>query len=202
MAMENPSPMTLTYYSYKGERFRCKHCEWQGMGDELELGEEFDQLVELDCPACQKKLTFVMYPTLAESRANWDRLSDSEKAQVELIEDARARFDALCLKTPEQLPEIAHRAFSITWDFSDDMTVLQLGDQEVFNEPAVYEGYERFEEVARILKLRYGSALQDLKPSPASETYLYGDSLTSSERIEQFRQAMFGATGKSIILAI
>jgi hypothetical protein len=192
-SFENPSSTSMTFYTYKGEHFRCKHCGWNGMGGELVFGEEFDQLVELNCPACQTKVSFVMYPTLAESRANWERLSDSEKAQVEQIENAQARFNALCLKSPEQLPQIDGLFFPLVWDFDgdDDMTLLRFGDAVIFSEPAVYEGYERFEEVTRILKARYGNALQDVVPSPASETYLYGDSLTASERVEKFRLEIF-----------
>ena len=194
LAFKNPSPTTSTFYTYKDLQYRCKHCAWQGMGGELEYGEEFDQLVELDCPVCQTKVSFVMYPTLAESRDNWAHLSDSEKAQVEQIENAQARFNALCLKSPEQLPRIDQLFFRLTWDFEndEDMTLLKYEDAVIYREPAVYEGFERFEEVARILKLRYGNALKDLVPSPASETYLYGDSLTASDRINNFRREFFG----------
>lgn len=62
---------------------------------------------------------------------------------------------------------------------------------------AVYEGYERFEEVAHILKERYGAALRDLVPTAASATYLYGDSLKASDRIARFRRELFGAKGAS-----
>ena len=71
------------------------------------------------------------------------------------------------------------------------MTLLRQGNHVIFSEPAVYEGYARFEEVAQILKQRYGAALRDLVPSPSSELYLYGDSLSSSGRIEKCRQTIF-----------
>lgn len=188
---ENPSPLRLTYYTYKGERFRCKHCAWQGLGSDLVQGEMFDELFELDCPSCHEKVTFVMYPTLADARANWDRLTDDERGEIELLERERARFDELCLKTPDQLPDISEHEFSLTWDFADGMTLLRQGNHVIFSEPAVYEGYARFEEVAQILKQRYGAALRDLVPSPSSELYLYGDSLSSSGRIEKCRQTIF-----------
>ena len=66
------------------------------------------------------------------------------------------------------------------------------GKKEIFKEPAVYEGYERFEEVARILKARYGNALLDMAPTQNSEVYLYGDSLTAADRIAKFRKDFFG----------
>ncbi|MBV5322274.1 MAG: hypothetical protein JZU60_00400 [Ilumatobacteraceae bacterium] len=188
---DNPSASSLTWHTYKAQRFCCKTCGWQGLGGELEFGEEFDQLVELNCPQCETKLSFVMYPTLADSRANWNSLSDEKKAQVQQIENARARFDALCLKTPAQLPDIPMPAFTLDWDLVDDMTLLRLGDQIIFSEPATYEGDERFVDVARILKQRYGAALRDLQPSEASETWLYGDSLSAEDRLARFRREIF-----------
>jgi hypothetical protein len=189
---DNPPASSLTWHTYKAQRFCCKTCGWQGLGSDLELGEEFDQLVELNCPQCETKLSFVMYPTLADSRANWSNLSDEEKEQVQQIENARARFDALCLKTPGQLPDITLPAFTLVWDLADDMTLLRLRDQVIFSEPAAFEGYERFENVARILTERYGAALRDLQPSEASETWLYGDSLSAEERLARFRHSLFG----------
>lgn len=198
MTFENPSPMSFSWHTYKDLHFGCKHCSWQGAGEYLEFGEEFDQLIELDCPSCHTKVTFVMYPTLADSRANWDRLSDAEKAQVESLENARANFVAASLKTPQQLPEIAEPSFSLAWDIDGEgeITLLRLGDRVIFSEPAMYEGFERFEKVARILKQRYGAALRDLVPTPGSETYLYGDSLTASGQVTRFRQTLF-CIGKS-----
>ncbi|CAG0955900.1 hypothetical protein BURK2_00464 [Burkholderiales bacterium] len=197
MRFENPSPMTLTWHTYTDQHFGCNECGWQGKGDALIYGDSFSDLVELDCPACQTKVSFVMYPTLAESRANWERLSAAEKAWVETIEKARAEFDAICLKTPEQLPAIEEPEFSLAWDMSDEgQTVLRLADRVIFSEPPVFEGYERFEEVARILKARYGTALRDLVPTQASATYLYGDSLTASDRIAGFRRELFGGSGR------
>ena len=189
---ENPSPATVNYYTYKDLQYRCKHCDWQGLGRDLELGEEFDQLVELDCPACHTKVSFVMYPSLADMSNNWDKLSDDEKMQVAKIESEQARFEALCLKSPEQLPDIDELFFTLDWDFDDEMILLRYGKKEIFKEPAVYEGYERFEEVARILKARYGNALLDMAPSQNSEVYLYGDSLTAADRIANFRKDFFG----------
>jgi len=46
--------------------------------------------------------------------------------------------------------------------------------------------------VARILKQRYGAALLDLQPSEASQSWLYGDSLSAKDRLASFRQELFG----------
>ena len=186
-----PVAQTPTYYTYKKHHCHCKKCMWQGLGSELRQGELFGELFELDCPSCSETVTFVPYPTIDESRANWNLLSERERAQVERIEEHQTKFDAMSLKTTEQLPGIAAPAFSLIWDYVDNMTVLRLGETVIFSEPALYEGYERFEEVALILKERYGTALIDLVPSQASWFYLYGDAISSSSRLQKFRRVTF-----------
>ena len=45
-----PSPMSLNYYTYKDVPYACDHCGWRGKGSELEQGEMFEALFELNCP--------------------------------------------------------------------------------------------------------------------------------------------------------
>lgn len=193
----NPSPMSLNYYTYKDVPYACGHCGWRGKGSELEQGEMFDALFELNCPACHEKVTFVSYPTLAESRANWDKLPEVDRMQVEIIERRLDLFERVSLKSPEQLPEIDHGEFVLLWDFAEipqagATTLIRLGDRRIFAEPAFYEGYDRFMAVAEILKAKYGNALKDLVPTDESRMYLYGDRLSSPGQIERFRHKLFG----------
>ena len=67
--------------------------------------------------------------------------------------------------------------------------------ENLFSEPAVYEGFDRFAEVARILKARYGTRLRDLVPTVASGTYLYGDTYRSFSVVEGVRAELFGTDG-------
>ncbi len=72
------------------------------------------------------------------------------------------------------------------------------GDTIIFREPVIYEGYERFVEVARILRGRYGAALRDLVPTERSETYLYGDRLSAPQTVAEARRKIFSpATGNA-----
>lgn len=73
---------------------------------------------------------------------------------------------------------------------SNSRTVIRLGDRVLFSEPAVYEGYERFAEVARILKAKYGSHLIDLIPTEQGHLYLYGDRLRAPEFIDRTRREL------------
>ena len=189
----DPSPAheAPNYYTYKKHPYQCKKCTWQGLGAELRQGETFSELFELDCPSCSETVTFVPYPTTAQSRANWDSLSQRERELAERVETHHTKFESMSLKWPQQLPDITDPKFSLTWDYVDKMTVLRHGDAVIFCEPALYEGYERFEEVALILKERYGRALIDLVPSRASWFYLYGDAISSSSRLQKFRKVTF-----------
>lgn len=62
--------------------------------------------------------------------------------------------------------------------------------EQILREPAIYEGYERFEKVAEILASKFGRRLQDLVPTRGSELFLYGDCIGSLSRIEKFRQQL------------
>lgn len=61
-------------------------------------------------------------------------------------------------REPAQLAEITEPAFPLCWDFVDygshRETLIKHGDDVIFAEPALYEGYERFIEVSEILRIR------------------------------------------------
>ncbi|MEJ7745382.1 MAG: hypothetical protein WKF61_01230 [Luteimonas sp.] len=98
------------------------------------------------------------------------------------------------LKTPEQLPDLEGDDIVLLWDAEDYQrggdTLIRYGSEVIWREPAQYEGYERFIEVANLLKQKYGDRLQDLVPSRNSELYLYGDALGSPSRISKFREEL------------
>jgi DNA-directed RNA polymerase subunit RPC12/RpoP len=182
----------IGYYTYQKHDYQCSNCSWQGLGSQLKQGEMFSELFELDCPACREKVTFIMYPSIQEALANGDRVSDADRAEMEDMQRFWDMCAALELKSLEQLPDIDSPAFTIQWDKEDRMTVLRHGDRVIFTEIALWEGWERCQEVALILKQRYGDALLDLVPTPESEMYLYGDRISSPTWLKKFRQETFG----------
>lgn len=103
----------------------------------------------MDGPGCGERLLIVSYPTLAESRTNWSKLSEGERAEVEAIELFNRRFEATRLKAPSQLPEIEGNDIVLEWDFADTSpaqagggassreTVIRHGKFEVWREPAL-----------------------------------------------------------------
>lgn len=186
----------VSYYTYKSAYFRCSDCGWKGTGAELETGEILSDVFELDCPNCQGYVTAVAHPTIAEGRANWDKISADEKREIEDRERRCEEFNDLKLKHPCELINIDDVKFTLKWDMEDNgvkkETIITYNENIIFRELSVYEGYERFEEVATILKQRYGAAIKDLIPMPNSLLYLYGDKLSAQEKVETIRRRIFG----------
>ncbi len=191
--MTNSTP---NYYdNWRTDQYDCQSCKWRGTGGELSQGELAQTYFELLCPVCEEYVTLVMLPTLEESRANWDRLPEDERKHVEAIERRQTNFMARKLSEKSQLPDIETPSFVLHWDFVktgvDCETLIKHGDTIIFREPAFYEGYERFIEVAEILRARYGSALRDLIPTVNSGTYLDGDRLSASNIVDDARKRIF-----------
>lgn len=187
----------------------CPECGWQGTFDEG-LMEYYDEVQDSTCPCCDPlsgpTLAIVRYPTMAESRTNWDKLSGLDRATLTTRERFLAECEARKLRDAAQLPDIDLPAFTLAWDLdsagSNDAaryeTLIKLGNTIIYREPAFYEGYQRFMEVARILRARYGSAIRDLVPTRASELYLGGDKLFALDWVDNARKRIFSdATGNA-----
>jgi hypothetical protein len=192
------------YDDWKSAVLECSKCGWKGTFEQGSV-EYNDELMDSSCPRCDwlaaPMLAIVSYPTTEEFRANWGRLSDEEMRHVEAIERFHANFDARKLRDPSQLPNIESRSFVLHWDFfvaePDRETLIKHGETVIFREPAIYEGYERFIEIAKILRARYGSALCDLIPTESSELYLYGERLSSPQTIAEVRKKMFSNASRN-----
>ncbi len=58
----NPTAPYLTYENYRKLKFKCPNCDWSGFGGELEMGEVFDALFEIECPKCMTYIGAVGFP--------------------------------------------------------------------------------------------------------------------------------------------
>jgi hypothetical protein len=188
------------YDNWREEEFDCPKCKWHGPGSALSLGDYTLDYAERICPACEEFITIVLHPTIAESRANWDKVSEWDRKNIEAAEAFQVEFKRRKLREPAQLPDIAEPSFTLSWDFaaeaSHQETLIKHGDKIIFAEPALWEGYERFVEVAEILRARYGAALCDLMPTAVSELYLYGDYSGSSRVVAAARKRIFDVRSK------
>jgi hypothetical protein len=187
--------MRKYYDNWREEEFDCHKCKWHGPGSALVLGDYNWESAERLCPLCDELITVVLHPTIEESRANWDKVSEWDRENIEAAEARQADFERRKLREPSQLPDIHERSFTLHWDFIDDgsrrETLIKHRDSVIFSEPALYEGYERFVEVAEILRTRYGTTLRDLIPTAPSELYLYGDYSGSTQVVAAARERIF-----------
>lgn len=180
---------TIGYWDYDPEALlRCETCGWRGPGSANQ--EPYDTLLDVHCPECDRMLLIVPYPTTKQTRAA--AAAGNERAIAELPSyermEARAeRAKGTHLTAPEQLPELAGEELVIEWDLeeADDerWTVLRHDGAELWRELAYWEGYERFAEVFTIGAARYGERLAELRPTEASEMYLYGDKLSAPDTV-------------------
>jgi len=87
----------------------------------------------------------------------------------------------------------------LIWDYESNQVeegsriLIKHKDVLVFSEPARFEEYPRFGEVAEILKARYGDRLTDLVPTARSESWLYGNAADGEASVDWFRVHCFGA---------
>jgi hypothetical protein len=188
--------MPKYYDNWKQESITCKKCGWQGLGDTCERGEFFEALFELCCPKCGETLQMVSLPTIQESEANWDALSEADKLVVNAVEEGQAAFLARLLKKADQLPDIASDSFKLVWDVEGsglkEETLISFGRRCIWREPSSYENFQRFIEIAAILKKKYGRRLTDLVPTRQSKLSLYGDRLNALHLVDTARKKLAG----------
>ena len=169
---------------YESVVLECPKCHWKGTFEHGSVdyhAELHAECADCSCPNCDyfdaPMLAIVSYPTIEEARAHSDRPGIREWVQA--IDRGLDEFEAQKLRTPEQLPEIGEDNFTLTWDFEADedygRTLIKHGDVVIFSEPARYEEYRRFKEVAEILKAKYGDRIKDLVPTEGSKLNVYGD---------------------------
>jgi hypothetical protein len=181
---------------YKTPILECSKCGWRGTFEQGSV-EYYDQLMDCHCPRCSSleapMLAIVSYPTLEEARANADKPGIRE--WVQQIDAGLDKFAREKLREPDQLPEINEDSFMLTWDFDgsnpdDQRTLIKHGDTVIFSEPARWEEYERFEEVAEILKQKYGKRINDLIPTERSEMWLWGDKWSAPDYVDSVREKL------------
>lgn len=87
----------------------------------------------------------------------------------------RSAMDNTTLHSPDQLPDIDGDELFFVWDQIETDSLIRFGNQIVWREETGWEVYDRFEEIAALLKQKYGRRLIDMVPTLRSEYALYGD---------------------------
>lgn len=120
------------YEDWKSAVLECPNCGWKGTFEQGAV-EYYSELMDCSCPACDSRsapmLAIVSYPTVEESKANWDKLSASEKEEV----NARTRFQSKCeasrLESAAQLPDLEGSSLTLTWDFESRAIAVRTGER-------------------------------------------------------------------------
>lgn len=180
---------------WKSAELTCPVCGWKGTFEEG-FTEYYDELLDCTCPKCDISSS----PILAIVSYYSKKVPDSQQHIQDEAKSLKEEWEASSLKSVDQLPDISESNIALVWDWTRDdsnrsYTIIRNGDNEIWREPACYEGYERFREIAYILKQKYGDYLDDLVPTTTSETYLLGDSLTASEKITDIRNSLKNKRG-------
>jgi hypothetical protein len=82
----------------------------------------------------------VLHPTIEEARANWDKVAEWDRKNIEAAEAFRAAFERRKLRRLSELPDIPEPSFTRSWDFADKRshreTLIRHGGNVIFAEPA------------------------------------------------------------------
>lgn len=188
------------YYEYEDDTVTCHGCGWSGRGSEAGSGDLWECWYYLDCPKCPKEnIASVLLPT-DEDIEKFGTAED--KKSLKRRKTFLEKLDATSLKYKNQLPDIdGEDDIVLVWDQiliksdseideQERYTVIKHNDREIWRQIAAYEGYHGFGDFCRIAKEKYGRRLVDVKPTPWSELYLYGDYLGSVDYVTIVRKSL------------
>jgi len=190
----------VKYYDYEpGRAVTCPSCRWTGSADDHQ--EVHDDLFDVSCGGCGQLLLIVLFPTLTEVReaaASGNPRAIEDLPAIEEQAASRERRRGLLLRDARQLPELAGVSLTIEWAFvvasdGEHWQVLRHEGQEIWREPAFYESVGRFEQVFEILRARYGPRFAELRPTEESQTWLYGDALSSPSIVTKLNASLRSA---------
>lgn len=175
--------MTEYYDGWQEKTYICPDCSWQGHGEECRQGNMYRELFALSCPKCGEELDTISFPRISDTQANWDKASEADKLMATLAEQSSKVIKATKLYSTQQLPGIHGNDLVLVWDYQsprlfDSWTVIRYGNEIVWREKCGWEVYNRFVEVLKILKDKYGRNLVDVAPTYRSYDSLCGDRFT------------------------
>jgi hypothetical protein len=184
------------YDAWQSVELDCPICHWKGTFKEGLVG-YYQELQDCSCPNCDflisPILAIVSYPTIDEMLAS-GRPTDIQ--QADKIKQFQKNFDSKKLMNKEQLPAVNSTSFTLAWDLveanGERLAVIRHDDRVLFSEPALWEGYKRFEQVCKIVREQYGTSVKDLVPTQNSELYLYGDISSAPAFVAAARRNFFG----------
>jgi hypothetical protein len=118
------------------------------------------------------------------------QFGDEPRNAASTTPDQPAAAGSAPLTAPAQLPDLPGETLILTWDQIDTDSIILHGDRVIWRERTGWEVYDRFEEIAGILKQRYGKRLVDIVPTPRSLYALYGDSTAGYFHVAFVRESL------------
>ncbi len=184
--------MTIFYEEWQSKEFSCGSCDWNGNAGECNRGILYRKTyLELYCPGCSAFLDLIIFPHSAGCEDDSGALTDEQKMVLREREEEMRQYQERCLRSSDQLPELDDADFVAIWDQVEGDTQIRKGDTVIWSEPVAYEGFERYERIALILKEKYGPRVRDLQPTDRSMLFLYGDFATSLDYVKKVRKDLF-----------
>lgn len=138
------------------------------------------QLATHSAPPMEQEAAYQWQIASAQAILRGQELSPPEGKQAE----------ALLLYSPDQLPELEGETLILIWDQIEADSLILHGDAIIWREKTGWEVYDRFEEIAVMLKQKYGKRLIDIVPTPRSRYALYGDSTAAYFHVTYVRESL------------
>lgn len=188
--------MTIFHEGWKNSEYSCLKCDWSGSGDSCNSGRLYRKMyLELSCPACGEFIDVIIFPDADLHEKDETALTDEQKRELQEYREQMRVYLEQCLQSIDQLPEIDDNEFVLSWDQVEGETHILKGESQIWSEPLAYEGFDRFERIALLLRERYGSRIKDLVPTDRSRLFLHGDYSPSIDYVEKVRREIFGIGG-------
>lgn len=185
--------MTIYYDEWLKKEYTCEGCAWQGSAESTSRGMMYRGIyLDLNCPQCGELLDVMIFEEGKSCSHKKEGMTEEQLKALEQAEEAERSYRAQCLGSAGQLPELPDEDLTLVWDQQEGNTRICHGDTLVWSEPVAYEGFERYERIARLLKEKYGNSLKDLAPTDRSMLFLYGDYTPSLEYVRKLRKELFG----------
>jgi hypothetical protein len=183
--------MSDNYYSYKTEKYSCRHCGWIGFGKDAEQGEIFKDGFEVDCPKCHERLPgLILFPTIEETL---EKGTEADKRAANASKSFREKWLSSLVTDVNQLPDLHGDLMAFVLreieEEGEKYIIITEQNKIILKEILAYEYYNRFIEIGKLLKQKYGDNMIDLVPD-VDGYYLYGDSIHSYNLIKKFRKRL------------
>lgn len=189
--------MTIYYKEWLRKEYACGGCPWNGTAEaSVRGGLHRGIYLELYCPQCSGLLDIIILPEEKACAHAKEAMTEEQLKALQAAEEEERTYRKKCLASTEQLPDLPEGDLFLIWDQDEGETVIRHGDTVIWKEPVAYEGFERYERIALLLKEKYGDRVKDLVPTDRSLLFLYGDYAPSLEYMAKLRRELFGVDAK------